>query len=292
MTESTSSSEIKDLDIAVLKQVERDIEASKKKRHSAPIRSIHPAKRHSQPPEESERRYSNKRISVLSAFSVLSTASSTSSIHLEPHFDSPEIVRDVIIGLSDGLTVPFALAAGLASLNNSRLVVTAGFAEIIAGAISMGLGGYLAGKSEIEHYDNERKREETEVELVPYREEEEIFEVFEPYGVNRDECQPIIERLKTDHVKWVDFMMKFELGLEKPSARRTWVCFLKLMPRFCFDYWVFIFIWRNDSTAALLLYSTGNYCIVCICWRDPFGPLYIRLREGKGNGWKCFEECD
>lgn len=125
--------------------------------------------------------------------------------HIEKHFDSADVVRDVIIGLSDGLTVPFALAAGLASLNNSRLVVTAGIAEIIAGAISMGLGGFLAGKSEIEHYDSERKREEMEVLQVPDLEEAEIYEVFEPYGVTKLECEPIIKALRRNNTVRICF---------------------------------------------------------------------------------------
>ena len=98
--------------------------------------------------------------------------------HVEPHFENSDIVRDIVIGLSDGLTVPFALAAGLATFDNSRLVVAAGMAEIVAGAISMGLGGYLAGHLEVEHYDAERRREEFEVETVPEKEEEEIIEIF------------------------------------------------------------------------------------------------------------------
>ncbi|RKO84983.1 Ccc1 family, partial [Blyttiomyces helicus] len=125
--------------------------------------------------------------------------------------------------LSDGLTVPFALAAGLSTLNNSRLVVTAGIAEIIAGAISMGLGGFLAGMSEIEHYDSERARECYEVDTCPDKEEEEIVEIFEPYGLDRESVQPLLDVLKKDKNTWVDFMMKFELNLERPSPRRSWI---------------------------------------------------------------------
>ncbi|KAJ3176367.1 hypothetical protein HK101_010448 [Irineochytrium annulatum] len=148
---------------------------------------------------------------------------STTDSHDEPHFFGAEVVRDVIVGLSDGLTVPFALAAGLSSLNNSRIVVTAGMAEIVAGAISMGLGGYLAGRSEIEHYDAERRREVHEVLTMPRREEAEIVELFEPYGVGKNEVEPLLERLRADPEMWVDFMMKFELALERPDARRSWI---------------------------------------------------------------------
>ncbi|KAJ3280430.1 hypothetical protein HDU76_009188, partial [Blyttiomyces sp. JEL0837] len=143
--------------------------------------------------------------------------------HLEPHFAGAEVVRDVIVGLSDGLTVPFALAAGLSSLNNSRIVVTAGMAEIVAGAISMGLGGYLAGRSEIEHYEAERKREFEEISEVPHREEAEIIDIFRPYGLDREGVEPLLRLLRADPEKWVEFMMKFELSLERPDNSRSWI---------------------------------------------------------------------
>ncbi|ORY52074.1 DUF125-domain-containing protein [Rhizoclosmatium globosum] len=148
--------------------------------------------------------------------------------HIEPHFAGAEIVRDVVVGLSDGLTVPFALSAGLASLGNSRFVVLAGMAEIVAGAISMGLGGYLAGRSEIEHYDSEYIREETEVREVPERELEEIVEIFEPYGMDRQSLEPLLCKLKANPKQWIDFMMKFELNLEKPDGSRVWISALTI----------------------------------------------------------------
>ncbi|KAJ1552548.1 hypothetical protein HK405_010911, partial [Cladochytrium tenue] len=147
----------------------------------------------------------------------------SSYAHDEPHFAGAEIVRDVIVGLSDGLTVPFALAAGLASLGSSRIVVTAGFAEIVAGAISMGLGGYLAGKSEIEHYESEREREFREVAEIPEEEEQEIVDIFAPYGLDRKACEPMLVLLRANPEKWVDFMMKFELSLERPDSSRSWI---------------------------------------------------------------------
>ncbi|KAI8877737.1 DUF125-domain-containing protein [Backusella circina FSU 941] len=143
--------------------------------------------------------------------------------HLERHFESAEIVRDTIIGLSDGLTVPFALAAGLSSLGSSKIVIYGGAAELVSGAISMGLGGYLAARSEIEHYKTERQREEREIIECPQDEEEEIVDILEPYGLDRETIQPIIEKLKADPVKFVDFMMKFELNLEMPDPRRSWI---------------------------------------------------------------------
>ncbi|KAI9333667.1 VIT family-domain-containing protein [Obelidium mucronatum] len=148
--------------------------------------------------------------------------------HDEPHFEGAEIIRDVVVGLSDGLTVPFALTAGLASLGNSRFVVLAGMAEIVAGAISMGLGGYLAGKSEIEHYESEYAREQKEVIELPEREEEEIIELFEPYELDRTALQPLLDVLKANPDKWVEFMMKYELNLEKPDPSRVWVSALTI----------------------------------------------------------------
>ncbi|KAL1928061.1 hypothetical protein VTP01DRAFT_2977 [Rhizomucor pusillus] len=148
--------------------------------------------------------------------------------HSEQHFESAEIVRDTIIGLSDGLTVPFALAAGLSSLGDSKIVVYGGAAELVSGAISMGLGGYLAAKSEIEHYKTERLREEREVEECPQDEEEEIVEILEPYGLDRQTLQPLIEKLKSDPVKFVDFMMRFELNLEMPDPNRSWISALTI----------------------------------------------------------------
>ncbi|RKP34437.1 Ccc1 family [Dimargaris cristalligena] len=143
--------------------------------------------------------------------------------HTEEHSTGADFVRDAILGLSDGLTVPFALAAGLSSLDNTSLVVTAGLAELVAGAISMGLGGYLAGKSEIEHYDSERQREIQELIDVPEEEEQEIVDIFAPYGLTRPDLEPLLVRLRADPEKFVDFMMQFELKLEKPSEYRSFV---------------------------------------------------------------------
>ncbi|KAJ1929807.1 Protein ccc1 [Tieghemiomyces parasiticus] len=143
--------------------------------------------------------------------------------HREPHSDSADFIRDAILGLSDGLTVPFALAAGLATLDNTSLVVTAGLAELVAGAISMGLGGFLAGTSEIEHYDSERRREVQELIDVPEEEEQEIVDIFTPYGLTRQDIEPLLARLRRDPERFVDFMMQFELKLEKPSEYRSLV---------------------------------------------------------------------
>lgn len=142
--------------------------------------------------------------------------------HVESHFESTELVRDVVIGMSDGLTVPFALAAGLSgAVGSSHIIVLAGLAEIAAGSIAMGLGGYLAARGDAEHYASERKREEREVVERTRDEEEEIYTIFEEYGVTRMESDSVLAALKRNPVAWVDFMMRFELGLEKPASFRA-----------------------------------------------------------------------
>jgi vacuolar iron transporter family protein len=142
--------------------------------------------------------------------------------HIESHFTASETVRDVVIGMSDGLTVPFALAAGLSgAITQTHLIVTAGFAEIAAGAIAMGLGGYLAAKSEAEHYASEKRREETEVIEKPEVEKREVAEVLKVYGLTETESAPVVKALSQRPEAWVDFMMRFELGLERPDPRRA-----------------------------------------------------------------------
>lgn len=142
--------------------------------------------------------------------------------HVERHFTGSARVRDVVIGMSDGLTVPFALAAGLSgAVSASRLVVTAGAAEIAAGAIAMGLGGYLAARGDAEHYASERAREVREIRDLPEVEQREIEEVFERYGVSADDVAPLVAALRKRPDAWADFMMRFELGLEAPEPRRA-----------------------------------------------------------------------
>jgi VIT1/CCC1 family predicted Fe2+/Mn2+ transporter len=142
--------------------------------------------------------------------------------HTEKHFESSELVRDVVIGMADGLTVPFALAAGLSgAVNSTHVVVLAGLAEIAAGSIAMGLGGFLAAQGDAEHYRSERLREEREVVERTHDEEEEVYEIFEEYGVDRLEAQPVLQALKRDPNAWVNFMMRFELGLEEPERGRA-----------------------------------------------------------------------
>jgi VIT1/CCC1 family predicted Fe2+/Mn2+ transporter len=142
--------------------------------------------------------------------------------HEEKHLRNSDFITDVVIGMSDGLTVPFALAAGVSSaVSDNDIVITAGIAEMIAGAIAMGLGGYLAGKTEVEHYHSELKREWEEVEKVPEREKEEIKEIFKEYGFSEEAQTMLVEEISKDKKKWVDFMMKFELGLEQPDENRA-----------------------------------------------------------------------
>jgi len=133
-----------------------------------------------------------------------------------------DIVRDIVIGMSDGLTVPFAIAAGMTGAAvAAKIVVTAGLAEIAAGSISMGLGGYLAGRTDIEHYETERKREVRETEVVPEVETQEVVDILQDLGLSEEEASPVVDALRRDRKKWVDFMMRFELGLEKPDPRRA-----------------------------------------------------------------------
>lgn len=142
--------------------------------------------------------------------------------HVERHFTAGETVRDIVIGMSDGLTVPFALAAGLSGATaNTSIIVTAGLAEVAAGAIAMGLGGYLAARSDHDHYMSEHERESREVRDIPEEEGREVKEVFEVYGLSEQEIEPILQAFKTRPEEWVNFMMRFELGLEKPEPGRA-----------------------------------------------------------------------
>src|ERR1700675_4396929 len=144
--------------------------------------------------------------------------------HVERHFTAGLIVRDAVIGMADGLTVPFALAAGLTGgVDTTWIIVVAGLAEIVAGAIAMGLGGYLAARSDAEHYTSERARERREVHEIPADEAAEVLQLLQDYGLRAEEATPVVEALKKRPEAWVDFMMRFELGLERPDpARALW----------------------------------------------------------------------
>jgi vacuolar iron transporter family protein len=143
-------------------------------------------------------------------------------VHIEQHFTAGETVRDVVIGMSDGLTVPFALAAGLSGANvGTSVVVLAGLAEIAAGAIAMGLGGFLAARTDQEHYQSELQREINETKQVPDEEMAEVARVFQGWGLTDQEIKPIVSAISSDEKRWVDFMMRFELGLEEPDPKRA-----------------------------------------------------------------------
>ena len=142
--------------------------------------------------------------------------------HVETHFTATETVRDVVIGMADGLTVPFALAAGLAAaVSSTKVIVTAGLAEIVAGAIAMGLGGYLAARTDAEHYEAERARENWEIDSLRDKEIHEVTEIFEGYGLKGDVLKTVVTAVTSDRKRWLDFMMHFELGLEQPDPKRA-----------------------------------------------------------------------
>jgi VIT1/CCC1 family predicted Fe2+/Mn2+ transporter len=181
--------------------------------------------------------------------------------HVERHFTAGETVRDIVIGMSDGLTVPFALAAGLTgAINSAGIIVTAGFAEIAAGSIAMGLGGYLAARSDAEHYAKEREREKREVKEIPEEEMREVAQVFHSYGLTHAESAPVVAALAKHPQRWVDFMMRFELGLEKPDPKRALTSALTIALSYVAGgliplspYIVAIYFHRLSIVGALLL---------------------------------------
>lgn len=208
--------------------------------------------------------------------------------HTEEHFTGNAAVRDIVIGMADGLTVPFALAAGLSgAVDTTTLIVTAGVAEIAAGSIAMGLGGYLAGRGEAEHYRHELARERREVQVVPQREEEEILEILMPYGVREETARAVVADLKQDPERWVQFMMRYELNLDEPhptaarwSALRIGLAYIAgglvpLMP----------YILVEDPYQALL-YSSGFTLFILFV----FGYLKARLTGRKDTAWRSAVE--
>jgi VIT1/CCC1 family predicted Fe2+/Mn2+ transporter len=142
--------------------------------------------------------------------------------HIEKHFTATETVRDVVIGMADGLTVPFALAAGLsAAVSSTSVIVTAGLAEIAAGAIAMGLGGYLAARTDAQHFDAEAKREAWEIDNKRKFELDEVRDIFAGYGLSGAALDNVVTSIASDRKRWIDFMMRFELGLEIPDPKRA-----------------------------------------------------------------------
>ena len=202
--------------------------------------------------------------------------------HPEKHFEGSATVRDLIIGLSDGLTVPFALAAGLSgAAASSHIVVTAGLAEITAGAISMGLGGYLAGRSEVEHYQTELARERREVRDVPQHEEAEVREVFQRYGLSQVDITPLVAALRAKPDAWVDFMMRFELGLEEPDARRALKSALAIGGAYALGGMIPLSPYMLSSSLESALSASATLTLVALAL---FG--YFRGKFSSAGPWK------
>jgi VIT1/CCC1 family predicted Fe2+/Mn2+ transporter len=195
--------------------------------------------------------------------------------HVEAHFQSTETVRDIVIGLSDGLTVPFALAAGLSgAVASSHIVVLAGLAEIAAGSIAMGLGGYLAARGDAEHYVSERLREEREIIDRTHDEEEEIYEIFEHYSVDRPSAAPVLNALKQNPTAWVNFMMRFELGLEEPAANRAHISAMTIAASYIAGGFVPLFPYMLLATNADALKLSVAITLVALA---TFGAIKGRL---------------
>jgi len=200
--------------------------------------------------------------------------------HREQHFTASETVRDIVIGMSDGLTVPFALAAGISgAIAASHVVVTAGFAELAAGGISMGLGGYLAARTDAEHYQSERRREEEEVEEIPEAENLEVYNIFRGYGLADDDAQKVTSAISADRKRWVAFMMRFELGLEEPDQARAPVSALTIGGSYVIGGLLPLFPYLFISDSARALYVSA---IVTALALFVFGAVKGRLT---GASW-------
>lgn len=185
--------------------------------------------------------------------------------HVEEHFTGSETIRDVVIGMADGLTVPFALAAGLSgAVMASGIVITAGLAEIAAGSIAMGLGGYMAARSDAEHFLSERRREEREVVELPERERQEIVDLLSEYGVSPAESASVVKALEARPEKWVDFMMKFELGLEAPDPKRALRSALTIAGSYIVGGLVPLSPYFFASTSAAALLPSVGFTLVAL----------------------------
>jgi VIT1/CCC1 family predicted Fe2+/Mn2+ transporter len=195
--------------------------------------------------------------------------------HVEAHFSGSENVRDVVIGMADGLTVPFALAAGLtAAVASTQIIVTAGLAEVAAGAIAMGLGGFLAARTDMEHYSSEEAREYHEIKELRNREIEETEEIFRAYGLAGKELENVVKAIAADGKRWVDFMMRFELGLEPPNPRRAPVSAATIAASYVVGGLIPLFPYFLTSTVATaLIWSVGLTGVALIV----FGAVKGRL---------------
>ena len=210
--------------------------------------------------------------------------------HVEQHFASGNLVRDIVIGMADGLTVPFALAAGLSgglagAANATKVVVLAGLAEVAAGSVAMGLGGYLAAKGDAEHYDSERLREQREVREIPQAEADEIAEIFEQYSVSVEDSLPVLNALKRNPEAWVDFMMKFELGLEKPERSRAIISALTIGGAYIAGGLIPLLPYMMMPDATLALYVS---VLITMSALAIFGFVKGRF-TGSGGGRSAFQ---
>ena len=201
--------------------------------------------------------------------------------HVEKHFTASETVRDIVIGMSDGLTVPFALAAGLSgAVEASGIIITAGLAEVAAGAIAMGLGGYLAARTDAEHFASERAREERETVEMPEEEAAEVAGILRSYGLEDDKIAAVVASIRADKKRWVDFMMRFELGLEEPDPKRARNSALTIVHR------------RGDGPSGpVLLPPLGPLGADRLGRRDAAGPPRVRLRQGAVHHGQAAPQC-
>ena len=195
--------------------------------------------------------------------------------HVEHHFTATETVRDIVIGMSDGLTVPFALAAGISgAIAVSHIIVTAGVAELAAGGISMGLGGYLAARTDFEHYGSERARELEEVRDVPDEEAREVAKIFRDYGLSEPEAQKVTNAIISDKTRWVKFMMRFELQLEEPDQKRAPVSALTIGASYVLGGIIPLLPYMLVADATHALYLSAAFTLIALF---AFGAIKGRL---------------
>lgn len=185
--------------------------------------------------------------------------------HHETHSGPSQTLRDLVVGLSDGLTVPFALAAGLTGVVTSNsIIILAGIVEIIAGTISMGLGGFLAGKTELEHYEGEFRREEREIREIPQEEKEEIRQLLGTYGISAETQESVASDLSKNPGLWVKFMMRFELGLEKPDPRQAYFSAIRIGLSYAVGGLVPLSAYYFTSTPFLGLTYSSVITVICL----------------------------
>ena len=195
--------------------------------------------------------------------------------HVERHFTATETVRDIVIGMSDGLTVPFALAAGISgAIAVSHIIVTAGVAELAAGGISMGLGGYLAARTDSEHFSSERTREFAEVEEIPKEEAREVSQIFRDYGLEAEDADRVTAAITADKNRWVDFMMRFELQLEEPDSKRAPVSALTIGGSYVLGGLVPLLPYMLMHDAVRALYYSAGFTLVALF---AFGAIKGKL---------------